>query len=151
MPLLSPSRFSHPAGARHSTCRVPFPSISTSPALLRVIFVPREPTGAASIQAPAPSQSPSLALARPRPSTARRSTSSVVVRTSSSTIKRTQFPIIQTAIQPTLTQDFARHQVSKQQLSHFHSSPVSPILPILNFNMVSQSVNKTNLHPSGVL
>lgn len=150
MPLISPGRFSHTAGAHYYTCRVSFPSISTSPALLRVIFVPREPTGAASIQAPPLVQSPPAALARPRPSTATLSTSSVV-RTSSSTIKRTQFPLTSTAIQPTSTQDFARHQVSKQQLSHFHSSPISPILPILNFNMVSQSVNKTNLHPSGVL
>jgi phosphoenolpyruvate carboxykinase (ATP) len=46
-----------------------------------------------------------------------------------------------------LAQDFARQQVSKQQRSNFHSSSISPVL---NFNMVSQTVNKTNLHPSGV-
>lgn len=46
-----------------------------------------------------------------------------------------------------LTQDFARQQVSKQQRSNFHSSSLS-IPPAAT--MVSQSVNKTALHPTGV-
>lgn len=56
-------------------------------------------------------------------------------------------PIIRTASPAPLAQDFARQQVSKQQRSNFHSSSISA--DIYN-KMVSQSVNKTNLHPTGV-
>jgi phosphoenolpyruvate carboxykinase (ATP) len=65
----------------------------------------------------------------------------------SSGIKAASDPVIRTASPAPLAQDFARQQVSKQQRSNFHSSSISPLISI---TMVSQSVNKTNLHPSGV-
>jgi phosphoenolpyruvate carboxykinase (ATP) len=65
----------------------------------------------------------------------------------SSAIKAAEDPVIPTATPAPLAQDFARQQVSKQQRSNFHSSSISPL--IAN-TMVSQTVNKTNLHPSGV-
>ena len=41
-----------------------------------------------------------------------------------------------------LSADFARQQISKQQRNNYHSSSLR--------TMVSNSVNKTALHPSGV-
>lgn len=48
---------------------------------------------------------------------------------------------------PPLSKDFARQVVSKQQRSNFHSSSIS--IGVAN-KMVTQSVNKTALHPTGV-
>lgn len=146
MPAGSGLLLSHTARAC-CTCRASFPDPPCPRALLRVIFVPREPTVTPSSQARALIQSAARALARPRPSIARLSIQSVV-RMDSRGIKRPQNPLLSSATHSTLAQDFARQQVSKQQHSNFHSSSISPIL---NFNMVSQSVNKTNLHPSGVV
>lgn len=56
-------------------------------------------------------------------------------------------PVIRTASPAPLAQDFARQQLSKQQRSNYHSSSLSSSIPS---TMVSQSVNKTNLHPTGV-
>jgi phosphoenolpyruvate carboxykinase (ATP) len=129
------------------TCRAPFPSLASPRAQLRVIFVPRELPNTPSIQAPHLAQSAAPALAYPRSSIARLSSNSVV-RMPSRSIKRAHDPLLSTATSSPLAQDFARQQVSKQQHSNFHSSSISSII---NFNMVSQSVNKTNLHPSGVV
>lgn len=61
--------------------------------------------------------------------------------------KANQDPLIRTASPAPLAQDFARQQVSKQQRSNYHSSSLtSPP----SHTMVSQSVNKTGLHPAGV-
>ena len=56
-------------------------------------------------------------------------------------------PVIRTSSPAPLAQDFARQQVSKQQRSNFHSSSLSTAP---QNTMVSQSVNKTGLHPAGV-
>lgn len=56
-------------------------------------------------------------------------------------------PLIPTSSPSSLAQDFARHQVSKQQRSNYHSSSPSSTLPS---TMVSRTVNKTGLHPAGV-
>jgi hypothetical protein len=56
-------------------------------------------------------------------------------------------PVIRTSSPAPLAQDFARQQVSKQQRSNYHSSSLSSSVPRI---MVSQSVNKTGLHPAGV-
>lgn len=56
-------------------------------------------------------------------------------------------PVIRTASPAPLAQDFARQQVSKQQRSNYHSSSLASAIPR---TMVSQSVNKTGLHPAGV-
>lgn len=54
---------------------------------------------------------------------------------------------LRTASPAPLAQDFSRQQVAKQQRSNFHSSSISSGVSI---TMVSQSVNKTALHPTGV-
>jgi phosphoenolpyruvate carboxykinase (ATP) len=128
------------------TCRALLPKTPSPRAQLRVIFVPREPTGTPTTQTRPLTQSASIALACPRPSIARRSADDVV-RMPSSAIKAAEDPVFPTATPAPLAQDFARQQVSKQQRSNFHSSSISPL--IAN-TMVSQTVNKTNLHPSGV-
>lgn len=61
--------------------------------------------------------------------------------------KASQEPLIRTASPAPLAQDFARQQVSKQQRSNFHSSSIASHV---SRTMVSQSVNKTGLHPAGV-
>jgi phosphoenolpyruvate carboxykinase (ATP) len=134
------------AACRGYACRALFPKTPSPRAQLRVIFVPREPTGTPSTQTRTTTQSALLALACPRPSIARRSADDVVTMASSG-IKAASDPVIPTASPAPLTQDFARQQVSKQQRSNFHSSSTSPLI---SYTMVSQSVNKTNLHPSGV-
>lgn len=45
---------------------------------------------------------------------------------------------------PVLEQDFVRQQVQKQQKNNFHSTALKQL------NMVSQTVNKTALHPGGI-
>jgi phosphoenolpyruvate carboxykinase (ATP) len=62
-------------------------------------------------------------------------------------LKGQQDPVIRTSSPAPLAQDFARQQVSKQQRSNFHSSSISSSVANI---MVSQSVNKTGLHPAGV-
>jgi hypothetical protein len=62
-------------------------------------------------------------------------------------LKGQQDPVIRTSSPAPLAQDFARQQVSKQQRSNFHSSSISSSVSRI---MVSQSVNKTGLHPAGV-
>lgn len=136
----------HKAGGCGYTCRALFPKSPSSRAQLRVIFVPREPTGTPTTQTRTITQSAPVALACPRPSIARLSADDVV-RMASNGIKATEDPVIRTASPAPLAQDFARQQVSKQQRSNFHSSSISPLI---SNTMVSQSVNKTNLHPSGV-
>lgn len=54
---------------------------------------------------------------------------------------------IRTASPAPLAQDFARQAVHKQQRSNFHSSSIASGVSRI---MVSQSVNKTALHPTGV-
>ena len=49
---------------------------------------------------------------------------------------------------PTSANDFLREQISKQQKSNFHSSSLNHA--VTQVGMVSQSVNKTALHPGGV-
>ena len=62
-------------------------------------------------------------------------------------IKGSADPSIRPASPAPLAQDFARQTVQKQQRSNFHSTSISSG----TFNtMVSQSVNKTALHPTGV-
>lgn len=61
--------------------------------------------------------------------------------------KGRRHPVLYSATPSALAQDFARHQVSKQQRLHYHSSSLSSSFPN---TMVSQSVNKTGLHPAGV-
>lgn len=143
------SSLSHKAGACN-TCRALLPKTpSPRRPQLRVIFVAREPTGTPSTQTRTLTQSHVRALvACPRPSIARLSTNSVV-RMDCRGIKGRQNPVPeQTATTaPLLAQDFVRQQVSKQQRSNFHSTSITPVL---QHTMVSQSVNKTNLHPSGV-
>lgn len=56
-------------------------------------------------------------------------------------------PVLGSSSPASLTQDFARQQVSHQQRSRFHSS-FRPSFTVAT--MVSQSVNKTGLHPAGV-
>lgn len=56
-------------------------------------------------------------------------------------------PLIRTSSPAPLAHDFARQQVSKQQRSNYHSSSISSRV---TSTMVSQSVNKTGLHPAGV-
>lgn len=137
---------SHKAGCRGYTCRALLPKSPSPRAQLRVIFVPREPTGTPTTQTRAITQSATVALACPRPSSASLSADDVV-RMASSGIKAASDPVVRTASPAPLAQDFARQQVSKQQRSNFHSSSISPLI---SYTMVSQSVNKTNLHPSGV-
>lgn len=60
--------------------------------------------------------------------------------------KEHQKPLIRSASPAPLVQDFARHQVSKQQRSNYHSSSTTSHP---SSTMVS-SVNKTGLHPAGV-
>jgi hypothetical protein len=61
--------------------------------------------------------------------------------------KEVQDPVIRPSSPAPLAQDFARQQVSKQQRSNYHSSSLASSIPR---TMVSQSVNKTGLHPAGV-
>jgi hypothetical protein len=68
------------------------------------------------------------------------------VQTMAQAFKETQCPPVRPYSPAPLAEDFARQQVSKQQRSNFHSSS----LRRFNSNMVSNSVNKTALHPSGV-
>jgi phosphoenolpyruvate carboxykinase (ATP) len=56
-------------------------------------------------------------------------------------------PIVRTASPAPLAQDFARQQLYKQRRSNYHSSSLSTPTPL---TMVSNSVNKTGLHPAGV-
>lgn len=123
-------------------CRPRLPS--TPRALSRVIIVPHEPN----TKSRQFTQSSPRALVTSR-STARLQVSDVVRMDSGRSIKDASDPVVRTATPAHLAQDFARHQVSKQkqQHSHFHSSANNPLL---HFTMVSQTVNKTNLHPSGV-
>ena len=62
-------------------------------------------------------------------------------------IKETSNPVTAAPSPSILTQDFGRYQVFVQQLCNFHFPSNSPV--DLS-TMVSPTVNKTNLHPSGV-
>lgn len=124
-----------------SSCRLLAPSLSRSGAHFRVIFVSCEPN---STSARRFTQSARASLAAPRP-TSRLRVSDVVSVEYRHAIKEALDPVVWKASPTPLTQDFVRHQVSLQQRSHFHSSPV----PAFTFTMASQ-VNKTNLHPSGI-
>jgi hypothetical protein len=62
-------------------------------------------------------------------------------------IKASADPSIRPASPAPLAQDFARQTVQKQQRSNFHSTSISSGI---SHTMVSQSVNKTALHPTGV-
>ena len=125
------------------TCRALLPKSPSPRAQSRIIFVPYS----SSTQTRTTTQSTPYALATPRPSIASLSANDVVRMAALRGIKETSDPVIRTASPAPLAQDFARQQVSKQQRSNFHSTSISPLL---NSNMVSTTVNKTNLHPSGV-
>jgi len=138
-------RLSHKAEARH-TCRALLPNAPSSRAQLRVIFVPRVPTGTPITQTFTLVQSAPHTLARSRPSI-RRLTANQILRMVSRGIKGAANPVVGSTSSTSLAQDFVRQQVSKQQRSNFHSTSISPLL---HNKMVTQTVNKTNLHPSGV-
>ena len=123
------------------SCRPAAPSLSRPRAHFRVIFVSCEPN---TTSARPFTQSARADLAAPW-STSRLRVSDVVSVEYRHAIKEASDPMVWKASPNPLTQDFARHQVSLQQRSHFHSSSV----PAFAFTMVSQ-VNKTNLHPSGI-
>jgi phosphoenolpyruvate carboxykinase (ATP) len=129
------------------TCRAIVPNTPNPLAQSRVIFVHWEPNIIPTTQTRATTQSAPYPLAILRPSIASLSTNDVVRMASQRGIKETSDPIIRTASPAPLAQDFARQQVSRQQRSNFHSTSLNPIL---TNNMVTNTVNKTNLHPSGV-
>jgi phosphoenolpyruvate carboxykinase (ATP) len=133
---------SHKAERRY-TCRALLPTLPSPRAQSRVIFVPCSN----STQTRTTTQSAPYTLVFPRSSIASLSANDVVGMASKSGIKGTSDPVIRTASPAPLAQDFARQQVSKQQRSNFHSTSISPLLAS---NMVTNTVNKTNLHPSGV-
>jgi phosphoenolpyruvate carboxykinase (ATP) len=129
------------------TCRASLPKSPSPFAQSRVIFVPWEPSCIPTTQTRTTSQSAPYTLAAPRHSIASLSANDAVRMAAQRGIKETSDPVIRTASPAPLAQDFARQQVSRQQRSNFHSTSLNPIL---TNNMVTNTVNKTNLHPSGV-
>jgi hypothetical protein len=129
------------------TCRASLPKSPSPLAQSRVVFVPWEPNCIPTTQTRTTTQSAPYALATPRPSIASLSANDAVRMAAQRGIKGTSDPVIRTASPAPLAQDFARQQVSRQQRSNFHSTSLNPILAN---NMVTNTVNKTNLHPSGV-
>lgn len=130
-------------GSRAGLPRTPRPRDLT-----RVIFVTREPNSTPFTRTPTLHQSAADALAQAR-STSRLRPGDVVRMVNCRGIKEASRPSLYSA---TLTQDFARHQVSIQQRSNFHTSSHSPLYlaNTKSYKMVANTVNKTNLHPSGV-
>ena len=59
-------------------------------------------------------------------------------------------PVIRTSSPGPLAADFARQQVIKQQKSNFHSSSLKRTLSNQTPSMVSNTVNRTALHPHGL-
>lgn len=131
-----------------SVCRSSFRAHPLPPQRrFRNIFVSSGPNGSRTTNSRAFTQSARKALESAR-STSTLKESVVTMEAARRGIKESSHPPSVTAASPLLplAQDFARQQVSKQQHNNFHSSSISPILN----TMVSQVVNKTNLHPGGL-
>jgi phosphoenolpyruvate carboxykinase (ATP) len=127
--------------ARSRVCRLGVPCAPIVPALSALFSSPVPNDTPASTTRPC-TQSHAVALQTARSTSALKLRDVVTMRA----IKEASDPVIQTATSPPLAQDFARHQVSKQQRSSFHSSSISP----LSATMAPPAVNKTNLHPGGL-
>lgn len=148
MRAVSVARYQPIAG--RSVCRPPLPTAPTALPLFRIIFVTSEPNGSGTTSPGVTGQSSIGALA------AARSTSSTPGERKEVTnecrgIKEGLRPGFSTATASAsfLTRDFARQKVSKfsyTQRACLHSCSKLHLYS----TMVSQTVNKTNLHPGGL-
>jgi phosphoenolpyruvate carboxykinase (ATP) len=132
-------------GAAKHVCRAHLPSVPNARALSRVIFVTSGPKGTLTVTRRCFAQSTGATLHSARTISTLR-VCDVVRMESRRGIKEASDPVIRTASPAPLAQDFARQQVSKQQRSNFHSTSLSPLL----LHTMVSTVNKTNLHPSGL-
>jgi phosphoenolpyruvate carboxykinase (ATP) len=141
MGAITIARFTSSLNAGKVVCRQFLPCTPFVPAHSALFSYPG-PNSPQATTTPRFTQSRHYALPTARPTSPLKL--SIVVTMPS--IKEAADPVIRTPSPAPLAQDFARHQVSKQQRSNFHSSSISP----LSATMAHPAVNKTNLHPGGL-